>query len=107
MFFLLLLLDRATARLYFINVPGKMFLGEVPRRGSDYDETYEYRETSDDFRSGAIDPEVRHNKFQGVDYVAISIRCVTVAGLICRVLTKGLGLWVVKRVLRINTPGRF
>ena len=107
MFFLLLLLDRATARLYFINVPGKMFLGEVPRRGSDYDETYEYRETSDDFRSGAIDPEVRHKKFQGVDYVAISIRCVTVAGLICRVLTKGLGLWVVKRVLRINTPGRF
>ena len=107
MFFLLLLLDRATARLYFINVPGKMFLGEVPRRGSDYDEIYEYRETSDDFSSGEIDPEVRHKKFQGVDYVAISTRCVTVAGLICRVLTKGLGLWVVKRVLRINTPGRF
>ena len=107
MFFLLLLLDRATARLYFINVPGKMFLGEVPRRGSDYDAIYEYRDPTDDFRSRTIDPEVRNNKFQGVDYVAISIRCVTVAGLICRVLTKGLGLWVVKRVLRINTPGRF
>ena len=67
MFFLLLLLDRATARLYFINVPGKKFIGEVPKRGSDYDVTYEYRETSDDFSSGTIDPEVRHKKFQGVD----------------------------------------
>ena len=107
MFFLLLLLDRATARVYFINVPGKIFIGDVPKRGSDYDEIYEYRDPTDDFSSGTIDPEVRHKKFQGVDYVAISTRCVTVADLICRVLTKGLGLWVVKRVLRINTPGRF